>query len=67
MRAVSFVHENDNPFPPELILGIVPPCEKKISICKLVDPDWWCFHRPNYSVSLYKILVHSVCETDFGR
>lgn len=63
MSIVSFVRENDNPFPAELRLGIVPPCEKKIPICKLVDPDWWCIHRPNYSVLLYKILVYYMRET----
>lgn len=63
MSVVSLIHENDNSFPAELTVGIVLPCKKKIRICKLVDPDWWCFHRPNYSVFLYNIPIYSRNET----
>ena len=55
MSVVSFVHENDNPFPAELTFGLFP-LWKKTYIRKLVDPDGWCFPRLKYSVFLCKIL-----------
>ena len=64
MSAVSFVHENDNPFPTELILGLFSFVKKKNPhIYKLDDRDWKCFPRPKYSVFLYKILLYSMNES----
>ena len=54
MSVVSFVHENDNPISAELTLGFFSLVKKRLNICKLVDPDWWCFPRLKYSVFLVK-------------